>query len=308
MVVVTGESAMRLMSDRKTFDSLEPAPQSVLGSWSQARIGDIDELGGYGIFATKENPLHVLVGDKGGRIQSERVVSHIWSSRLPGGSLCHLAPGVAVTSPEFCYLLAGRRGTAPAAAVGMEACGAYGKDGSSRGFADRKAISSLASLKSYLDGARGCRGVKAARAALDLVIEGSRSPLETKTAILLTAPTSCGGYGIPSPKSNWPVWPAASELSLFYDSYYLIDLCWPDKKVSLECDSYAYHSSKDERDDDARKRNALTSIGWTCLTTTAGQLSGAALDTLAQQVCRALGIAFQQPPASLRDSLIESVK
>ena len=190
----------------------------------------------------------------------------------------------------------------------MEACGAYGKDGSSRGFADRKAISNLASLKSYLDGARGCRGVKAARAALDLVIEGSRSPLETKTAVLLTAPTSCGGYGIPSPKSNWPVWPAASELSLFYDSYYLIDLCWPDKKVSLECDSYAYHSSKDERDDDARKRNALTSIGWTCLTATAGQLSGAALDTLAQQVCKALGIAFQQPLASLRDSLIESVK
>ena len=134
---------------------------------------------------TKENPLHVLVGDKGGRIQSERVVSHIWSSRLPGGSLCHLAPGVAVTSPEFCYLLAARRGIAPAAAVGMEACGAYGKDGSSRGFADRKAISSLASLKSYLDGARGCRSVKAARAALDLVIEGSRSPLETKTADLM---------------------------------------------------------------------------------------------------------------------------
>lgn len=308
MIVIAGESAMHLMSDEKTFDALESASQSALGSWSRARIGDIDELREYGIFATKADPLHVLVGSKDDRIQSERVVSHIWSSRLPGGSLCHPAPGVAVTSPEFCYLLAGRRGIAPAAAVGMEACGAYGKDGSSRGFADRKAISSLASLKSYLDGARGCRGVKAARSALELVVEGSRSPLETKTTVLLTAPVSRGGYGIPLPKSNWPAWPAASELSLFYDSYYLIDLCWPDKLVSLECDSYAYHSSKDERDDDARKRNALTSIGWTCLTATAGQLSGAALDTLAQQVCKALGIAFQQPPASLRDSLIESVK
>lgn len=158
MIVIAGESAMHLMSDEKTFDALESASQSALGSWSRARIGDIDELREYGIFATKADPLHVLVGSKDDRIQSERVVSHIWSSRLPGGSLCHLAPGVAVTSPEFCYLLAGRRGIAPAAAVGMEACGAYGKDGSSRGFADRKAISSLASLKSYLDGARGCRG------------------------------------------------------------------------------------------------------------------------------------------------------
>lgn len=308
MIVIAGESAMRLMSDEKTFDALEPASQSALGSWSRARIGDVDELREYGIFATKAEPLHILVGSKDDRIQSERVVNHIWGSRLPAASLCHLAPGVALTSPEFCYLLAGGRGIAPAAAVGIEACGAYGRDGSSRGFADRKAISSLASLESYLCGARGCRGVKAARSALELVVEGSRSPLETKTAVLLTAPVSCGGYGIPSPKSNWPVWPTSEQLSLFYDSYYLIDLCWPDKLVSLECDSYAYHSSKDERDDDAKKRNALTSIGWTCLTATSGQLSGSALDTLAKQVCAALGITFQQPLASLRDSLVESVK
>lgn len=308
MVVVTAESAMQLMSDKKTFDSLEPASQSAVSPWSRPRIRDVDELREYGIFATKDQPLHVLVDSKAARIQSDRVVNHVWSTRLPAGSLCHLAPGVAVASPEFCFLQAAARGVGPAMDVGMEACGAYGRDASARGFADRDAISSVSALAGYLSGAQGCRGVKAARMALELVLEGSRSPLETKAAVLLSAPVSCGGYGIPSPRSNWPVWPTSKELALFHDSHYLIDLCWPEKKVSLECDSYAYHSSKDERDGDARKRNALTSVGWTCLTATSGQLAGSALDTLAQQVCAALEIGFRQPDPALRDALVESVK
>ena len=78
MIVIAGESAMHLMSDEKTFDALESGSQSALGSWSRARIGDIDELREYGIFATKADPLHVLrFGSKDDRIQSERVVSHI---------------------------------------------------------------------------------------------------------------------------------------------------------------------------------------------------------------------------------------
>lgn len=308
MIALAADSAMRLLASNGIFDQLEPVSQASIRSWQKASISDIDALAMYGIVATKARPLHILVRSKSDRIQSERVVNHVWSGIIPPRSLYYLAPGVMISSPEFCFLQAGASGIGPAACTAMESCGNYGRDNSARGFCDRSPISSVEGLRDYLNAAKGARGAKNARAALRLAIEGSQSPLETKATILLTAPVAIGGYGIPLPKSNWLVMPNADDSVLFYDSYHTIDLCWPHKKVALECDSYAYHSSRDERDHDASKRNALTSIGWTCFSVTSGQLSGSALDILARQLCHVLGVAFHQPKARLRDDLIASLE
>ena len=307
MIALAADSAMRLLAADDLLNQLEPVSQASIRSWQKASISDVDELEAYGIAASKASPLHILVQSKSDRIQSERVVNHVWSGTIPPGSLHYLAPGVMISSPEFCFLQAGAGGIGPAARAAMEACGRYGIDGSARGFCDRDPISNVEKLKGYLGAARGSRGVKNARAALKLVIEGSRSPLETKAAILLTAPVTVGGYGLPVPKSNWLVMPVGNESTFFYDSYHIVDLCWPRERVALECDSYAYYSSRDERDHDASKRNALTIIGWTCLSVTSGQLSGSALDILARQLAHTLGVAFRQPNARLRDDLIDSL-
>ena len=307
MIALTSDSAMRLLATDGLLDNLEPVSQTSIRSWQKAPISDINELEAYGIVASKARPLHILVRSKSDRVQSERVVNHVWSGTIPPGSLHYLASGVMISSPEFCFLQAAGDGIGPAACIAMESCGSYGRDGSARGFCERDPISSVEKLRRYLDAADGSRGVKNAREALRLTVEGSRSPLETKAAVLLTAPVAIGGYGLPTPKSNWPVIPAADDSAFFYDSHYVIDLCWPRKKVALECDSYAYHSSKDERDHDASKRNALTIIGWTCFSVTSGQLSGSALDILARQLARALGVGFRQPDARLRDDLIASL-
>jgi len=43
------------------------------------------------------------------------------------------------------------------------------------------------------------------------------------------------------------------------------DLYWPDKRVDVEYDSDAYHSSNDKRNEDTRRRNTIVSAGLTVL-------------------------------------------
>lgn len=307
MVVVTGPSAMEIMSQDGLYRSLDHVSSAQTWAYSRPSMTEVNRLAEFGISATKSEPLHVLVERKSDRLQSERVVNHLWSGKIPQGSLLYLVPGALVASPEFCYLQAARHGPEVAAAIGMEVCGRYGRNASARGFSDRIPISSVESLKKYLDGAAGAYGVKNAREGLLLVAEGSRSPLETKTSLLLASPVPHGGYALPQPRCNWLVPRPEGTVGLFRDPAYEIDLCWPDQMVALECDGYAYHSSKDALAHDAVKRNSLVSTGWTCLTATAAQLRGEELDILARQVAHALDFPFVQPCAEARDGLLAAL-
>jgi very-short-patch-repair endonuclease len=44
------------------------------------------------------------------------------------------------------------------------------------------------------------------------------------------------------------------------------DLTWPDVKVAVFCDGYAYHGNPETLELDAKKRNFLQSKGWVVLT------------------------------------------
>lgn len=304
MIVVVGDSALQILAMDGLTSQLDPIEQGSSFPWARGYARDLKELEEYGISCSRQRPLHILVDGKASRIQSDRVINHICSGGLPAGALCHLAPGVVVASPEFCYLQAGQEGIERAAAVGMELCGAYGRIDGARGFTDRQPISTLDRLQRFIAGAKGFNGIKAARQALDYVLEGSRSPLETKAALLLTFPTSLGGYGLPKPTCNHVIVPQGSERAVFQEPYYVADLCWENERVTVECDSYAYHASREQLDHDARKRNSLTAAGWSCISATSAQLEGFDLDVLARQLCQLLKIPFNQPEAALRDRLI----
>jgi very-short-patch-repair endonuclease len=45
-----------------------------------------------------------------------------------------------------------------------------------------------------------------------------------------------------------------------------IDIAFPQLKVAIEIDGWAFHRSKDRRDSDIRKHNVLAGAGWTVLT------------------------------------------
>jgi len=43
------------------------------------------------------------------------------------------------------------------------------------------------------------------------------------------------------------------------------DFAYPDRKIAIFCDGYAYHGNVDALSQDARKRNALQAMGWSVL-------------------------------------------
>jgi G:T-mismatch repair DNA endonuclease (very short patch repair protein) len=44
------------------------------------------------------------------------------------------------------------------------------------------------------------------------------------------------------------------------------DFAYPDRKIAIYCDGFAYHGNKETLESDSRKRNALQGLGWAVLT------------------------------------------
>lgn len=307
MITLTGNTALHIYAQSGIGEEVSGSPSCNGLDWGHGSAKDLLDLEELGISPSPEHTVDILVDHRDHRIQSNKVVNHVCQSKLPPHAVVRLAPGVFIVTPEFCFLEAAKQGAAYAAAIGMECCGAYGRDDSPRGFADRAPISSLTRLSVAVAAAKGHRGRRNALAALRLVLENSRSPLETKTALALTCPETLGGYGLPSPICNYEVVRELGQFGVFQSPRYFIDLCWPNKMVAVECDSYSYHASKDGLDSDSMKRNSLTAVGWRCYSATAAQLTGDQLDVFAHQVANALGAAAARPHPAVRDKLIETL-
>lgn len=310
MVTITDITAMEIWAQDGLIDQLgNPYAASGL-SWAAESAREVwdcglDRLGADG---SKKAPVHVLVDSTKSRIQSDRIVSHVWSGRIPAGSLYLLAPGVLIASPAFCCLQIASRASFPrTASVVMECLGLYGKAPVKRGFLDRRALLTPEELTSYLDEAGGLMGAKKVRSALRHALYPTGSPLETKTVLLLTLPVKIGGYGLCRPEVNYVIRPKADEISISQYAQYEVDVCWPDRLTIIEVDSYAYHAKAEQLDTDAKRRNSLKAMGWKVTTVTAGQLSGDALDVLARQVSRDLGARDLTPDPLLRDWLVSEL-
>lgn len=250
----------------------------------------------------------MLVDKPADRVNSSRVVSHVWSGPIPPGPLYYLAPGVLISSLGFCYLMASGSQSRPRAiSTGMECVGLYGRRRDVRGFSDRDQLMTKAELVEYLRGARGCYGCRNAIRFLPYVLERSRSPMETAMALVLTLPAKEGGLGLPRPELNVTIRPRPDEYALSQRPQYEVDACWERQRLVLEYNSYSDHLSKEALDGDAMKGNSLRSLGWKVLVVTRAQLEGDALTVLAYQVARGLGVKRPHPRAGERDRLLEEL-
>lgn len=310
MITITDISAMKLWAHDGLLGRLGNPCSSHGTSWTAESSREVWESGleMLGIVATKGNPVHILVDGPQRRLRSEKVRCHVWSGRLPAGSLYQIAPGVLITSPAFCCLLDGARASLPHVTSRlMECLGLYGLSDEPRGFLDRDPLFTESELISYLNGAKGCPGVNKVRRALRRALHPARSPLETKAALILTLPAKLGGYGITRPELNHVITPRAEDIPFSQFARYEVDLCWPESRLVIEVDSTQYHSTAEQIDVDAKKRNSLKSMGWKVISVTAGQLSGDALDVLARQVARDLWVSPKMPTPERRDWLVNEL-
>ena len=118
--------------------------------------------------------------------------------------------------------------------------------------------------------------------------------METALSALLSMPKAKGGYGLPLPQLNAAVDVPKGDWRVAYGRQFRCDLLWPEANLCVEYDSDMYHTGSQKIAHDARRRNALVSLGFTVITATKKQvMSIPGLDQLAFQVAKGIGMRLR---------------
>ena len=216
----------------------------------------------------REALVELLVFTDSLRRKSQALHASVWSCEVPDGSFYSLGSGVFVESPEFLFLrMATTLSPIELIAFGNELCGYYSFDASSpRGFRQRSMpLTTVRQIRTFLEHAQGCRGSHLATRALDSVVNGSASPMETVDEMLLCLPRRMGGYGIDSPHMNYRIDMNCEMANLAARRTCYADLCWPQQRLIVEHQGLRDHASPDGYASDRDRINALKQMGFDVL-------------------------------------------
>lgn len=160
----------------------------------------------------------------------------VWEDRIEADEVC-IVEGMRVTSPERTALDLARRFPRDQAVAAVDALvqATHVKPADVERLAERY---------------RGHRGMKAARAALELVDGGAQSPKETWLRLLLIH------AGFPRPQTQIAV---RNEWG-WAEAY--LDMGWEDLKVAAEYDGDQHRSSRYQYVKDIRRLEKLERLGW----------------------------------------------
>lgn len=301
MVTLTDISALEKMAQDGLLAELG-SPRSGEGlPWGETSMRAVHHvnLPALGTCLSADAPAHVLVSSPRERVRSGTVVSHVWSGPLPDRSLFRLSDDVLMASPGL--VLAQMATSTPLpelAAVVMEMCGRYGRvRWTERGFLDRGPLTTPDNLREYLRHLPGRLCVQRAERATRLALVGSRSPIETSFALMVSLPKELGGCGFARPRLNHRIDPSTQLAVLCDQGWYEADLCWPERRVICEVNSRQEHLTPNAQDHDAAKTGALEAMGWRVHSVTVGLLkSPTSREALFGQMTSSLGC----PPPSDR--------
>lgn len=277
-------------------------------------------------------PLHVVVRGKDNKRNFSEIVCHSIGKTIPQRSFVSHSKHVAVSSPEACFVqMANKLPLTQLVQLGFELCGTYATDPLSGQLLKRLPRTNLQYLKNYVVKAKGIKGSAKAKQALLYIHENSASPMETKLTMLLTLPTSLGGYALPKPELNKVV-----EVDEGWRiKTYRCDLVWQLKRfkertlnaergtatysdrfiakngglvssrksasgesqnagLALEYDSHEFHAEKRKTILDSKRRISLERNNMRVLSVTKQQVYDEwAFDELAKVVAKYLGIRMR---------------
>ena len=209
-------------------------------------------------------PLHVLVSSREKRRPSHACVCHVCSTPLPRGSLVKVDNGIYVSSPAFCFLqLAKYLSIVELIQLGDELCGAYlPSEFSETGTIRCPPLTTPLSIRAFVERATGWSGSQKALRALNHVVYGSASPMETALEMVLCLPVMLGGNGIPAPNMNHCIDMAHAVQHPEDGDLCMGDLVWPSARLDVEYNSDVVHRSNEARKRDSLRRNRLVSAGY----------------------------------------------
>ena len=248
-------------------------------------------------FRIEGRPVDVLVFDASARRHSSQVTCHFWGGDLPKGSFYRVS-GMVVSSPEFVFLQMARKLTVvQLVALGCELCGTYiclPRDAKHPGAIDEfptriSPLTTTAKLKAFVDSAKNAKGAKNAQRALRFVVDGSRSPMETRVYLQLCLSPMLGGYGLPKPLMNARIELGDEARMLSRKGHCEGDLCWPAAKLDIEYHGEV-HVGASEMKSDVGRTLAIEHEEWKVITLTSPQvLDIGQFEVVAKQVSTKLG-------------------
>lgn len=237
----------------------------------------------------------LLVSEPSKRCRIRDVKCRVLGSPIPNGAFVSLGRDLYACSPSFAFVRSAvELDFAELVLLGYEITGSYRLNSNSeQGFFSSPPLvthSALLSISSqgYLFGANKARN------ALRFVSSGSASPMETVLATLLSMPKAKGGYGLPLPQLNATIEVPKGDWRVAYGRQFRCDLLWSEANLCVEYDSDMFHTGSQKIAHDARRRNALASLGFTVITATKSQVASiSGLDQLASQVARGIGVRLR---------------
>ncbi len=264
------------------------------------------------LFATERQVVHVFVDEDSRRSKSPRLVYHLREAPFPSGAFRRLSHDVLISSPELSFLeMANKLPFFKLVEYGFLLCGTYTLCPGAEDPNKRGPLTTKRKIASFIERMGKARGCAVARRALDLVLENSASPRETKTAILLCVPTRLGGYGFASPEMNYRIDFNDEERLLFRKEYVELDLYWRESHFGIEYDGGDNHSIESDVARDRRKSSELNYCGITVARVDKEQLSSPfQVFVLAKKCARIMGRSLRKPTLEqlqCRQKLFEEV-
>lgn len=228
------------------------------------------------LFASMHKPLDLLTGNRNERRSTKRARFHCVQTALPAGALVlidetTLPDGtnlhIALTSPEFCFLqMARSHAWFDLIALGFELCGDYVlAPDAPRGFLPRSPISTPDDLVAFAASAHNFTGSKTARKAARQILQGSRSPKETKVCMLAHLPRLQGGMGCKTPLLGQEIEAPDPAARILGTRTFKPDLYWPEHRMVVEYSNRTWPSAQERLNYDKLVRNAYRMLGITAI-------------------------------------------
>lgn len=242
-------------------------------------------------------PVEILVGDAGNRVNSKRWLGKLRRSPLPMGSIWDVGEGRYITFAGYFFLeRAAQLSFVRAVLLGMELCGWYStlmsvpyreycdaervRQGGAlltppwppaewdlslaheqnlvdNGFVTRKPLSDAASLRAYLEGALSPQSNARALVAARQLQDHSHSPMESRLYARYCLPRRYGGQNLHPVELNRGFKISQDIAQAIGITEYSVDLYWPDAGMAIEYQGKHAHSGLSAEQRDRLKRNVL---------------------------------------------------
>ncbi len=252
----------------------------------------VEELASLGIVPSAKNPVDLLFATAAARNQSPLVRNHVQSHELPPGSFVRVSTHVLMASPELTFTQIASSGSMERACMlGAELCGSYTLVGSELRWTKRAPLTSAKAIHAHIAAREKGSLAPRVRWIANHLPDGAASSREARLVLLLSLPTSRGGYGLPAPVLNASISLGEEAYSIYPHTPCRLDLSWPEACFDVEYDGRDHAMRTQE---DYARAAALAVEGIRVMALTNTQVADVdAFDAVARHIAAQLGVRLR---------------